>query len=39
MFGYKGRDEVKADATAERVHFGLLLVVVFTLGLVSGLSF
>ena len=39
MFGYKGQDEIKADETAERVHFGLLLALIFTLGLVAGLSF
>lgn len=39
MFGYKGQDEIKADVVAERVHFGLVLAIVFTVGVLAGLSF
>jgi hypothetical protein len=39
MFGYKGRDDVRADETVERVSFGLVLALVFTIGVLAGLSF
>jgi hypothetical protein len=39
MFGYNGQDDISADAVAHRLHFGLVLAIVFTVGVLAGLSF